>query len=114
MTTAEILPVNFTISDEAKRALDDLRQRFDQSFPTDPAVVPSIGWGYVLGTSPDEGNVAIGFYRRSEEAAVAAAIQVSSGVRLVFFTTPEHHLRFAGKMLDHTAEHGFFLREGAE
>jgi hypothetical protein len=43
-------------------------------------------------------------------ADIAAGIQEVSGIKLVFFTTEEHHGKFAGKVLDFAAERGFFLR----
>jgi hypothetical protein len=42
---------------------------------------------------------------------VADAIQEVSGLKLVFFTTEQYRPRFQGKVLDHAAERGFFLRD---
>ena len=41
---------------------------------------------------------------------VAHGIQNVSVLQLVFFTTEQYYRRFEGKVLDHAADRGFFLR----
>jgi hypothetical protein len=111
MTSSEILPVNFTISDQAKRGIEQLRKDYDAACPQDRAAVLAVAWGYY---SADTGcrfeNVVVSFYPQSMLAGVAHGIQEVSGVKLVFFTTEELHGKFAGKVLDFTAARDFFLR----
>jgi hypothetical protein len=54
--------------------------------------------------------VVIGIYPQSQFAEVAHGIQVVSGVPLIFFTTEEYRPKFDGKVLDYTAQAGFFMR----
>jgi putative cell wall-binding protein len=42
-----LLPINFTISEAAKNAINAMRADYDAAFPNNPAVVPAIGWAYV-------------------------------------------------------------------
>jgi hypothetical protein len=112
MTTSEILPINFTISSLAKRALEQVRRDYDLRFPQDPAAVLSVAWGLgVSDTGQRSENVVIGVYPLSMRSHVASGIQDASGIPMVFFTTEEFHYKFAGKVLDHSGERGFFLRE---
>jgi len=111
MSAKDVLPVNFTISDAAKQAADTIRAEYDAAMPGDPAAVLCVAWGIVV---PHAGarseGVVVGYYQQSQLADVAVAIQEVSGVRLVFFTTEEHHGKFAGKILDFSPERRFFLR----
>jgi len=111
MTRSGLLPVNFTLSSSAREAIDALRRDHDRQFAADPSAVAAIGWGYVLGSDPRSGNVTIGFYTRSELAEVSWGIQEVSGMEFVFVTAEEHHPLFEGRVLDHTDDQGFFLRE---
>jgi hypothetical protein len=108
--SSEISRANFTISAEAKRAIEDVRAKHDASFPGDPAAVACVAWGVSV---PDSGasfdGVMIGFYTQSMLADVAHGIQEVSGMKLVFFITDEHYGKFDGKILDHTVARGFFL-----
>jgi hypothetical protein len=108
----DILPVNFTISAAAKQAIAQIRADHDAQFPGDPAAVLSVAWGLYREESGSERfeNVVIGFYTRSMLGEVAHAIQRVSGLDLIFFTTQELRRNFAGKILDHADERGFFLR----
>lgn len=108
MTQSDILRVNFTIAAAAKLAIEKLRRDYDAQF-LDPAAVLWIGWG-IADTRPRLENVVIGFYPESMLPEIADGIQEVSGVKFVFFTTSQYHPRFAGKVLDHSAGRGFFLR----
>lgn len=111
MPDSEILPVNFTISSAAKLAMEQVRQEHDAQFADDPVGVLSVAWAiYKAGTPERYENVIIGIYTKSLLAEVAHGIQDASGVKIIFFTTPEHHGKFAGKVLDHSSDLGFFLR----
>jgi hypothetical protein len=113
MGAPDILPVNFTISAQAKHAAEAIRVQYDAKFPDDPAAVLCVAWGVVI---PNSGgarseNVMVGYYQQSMLRDIAHGIQEASGVKLVFFTTEEHHGKFAGKVLDFASDRGFFLRE---
>jgi hypothetical protein len=108
---SEILPVNFTISPAAKRAMERVKQDYDTQFADDPVGVLSVAWAiYKAGTPERYENVIIGIYPKSIIADVAHGIQDASGMKIVFFTTPEYHGNFAGKVLDHSEDIGFFLK----
>jgi hypothetical protein len=112
MASSGLLPVNFTISETAKQAVEKVRADYDAAFPHDPAAVLCVAWGIVIPKSgPSSENVVVGYYQQSMLPEVAHGIQEVSGVKLVFFTTEEFHGRFAGKVLDYAESGGFFLRE---
>jgi hypothetical protein len=111
MGQSTLLRVNFTLSPAAKRAAEALRREYDARFPDDPAAVLSISWGYVEGTDPYSGRVMVGYYQQSQLPDVAHGIQQVSGVKFVYFTIDKFHRLFEGKVLDHTDDRGFFLRE---
>lgn len=112
MTTSAILPVNFTISQVAKAAIVSLRQEYNAQSPHDPAAVLSVSWGrFMPHSGPQYEAVVMSFYPQSQLADVAHGIQQVSGLDVIFFTTPQHHGKFAGKVLDHAAERGFFLND---
>jgi hypothetical protein len=111
MDASDFLLANFTISDAAKCAAEDLRVEYDARFPEDPAAILSIGWGYVEGTDPLSGRVVVSFYPRSMGDEVTHGIQEVSHVKVIFFITERFHPLFEGKVLDHSDERGFFLRE---
>ena len=50
-------------------------------------------------------------YPRSMLAEVAHGIQEVSGVKLIFFTMEEYLPRFEGKVLDHSEDQGFLMKE---
>ncbi len=112
MTDSNMLPVNFTISPAAKNAIALITRDHDALFPHDPAALPSIGWGSYYANDDTKlfENVVLSFYRQSQRAEIAHGIQKASELELIFFITEEHHPKFAGKVLDHTTEGGFFLR----
>lgn len=115
MTLPPDIPrANFTISDDAKRGIGLLRRDYD-AHVTDPAGVVSVGWARVMPTaSPPFETVAVTFYGRSLRAEVASAIQIVSGIEVVFFAGAPDLPKFEGKVLDFTEERGFFLSEGTE
>lgn len=111
MTQSEILRANFTISEAAKQAIEQVRQEHDAQFP-EPAVLLCVGWGFFTPQSgPGWENVVISFYTPVEFPDVAHGIQEVSGVKLIFFTLEEYLDRFAGKILDHSDDNGFFMRK---
>jgi hypothetical protein len=108
----DILPANFTISEAAKAAIEVMRADYDAAFPDNPAAVPAVGWAYVnLNSGVQYERVFVSFYQRDQYAEIAHGIQEVSGVKLIFFTTEEHHPKFNDKVLDHAPGRGFFLRE---
>ena len=112
MANDDILPANFTISNAAKAAIEAMRADYDAAFPDNPAAVPAVGWAHVkLKSGAQYESVFVAFYQRDKLPEIAHGIQEVSGVKLIFFTTEEHHPKFEGKILDHAAEQGFFLRE---
>jgi hypothetical protein len=111
MRDSGILPINFTISDKAKLEIRNLREFWDAK-SLDPAAVAVIAWGMFRDNSGKRGeNVLVTFYGQSQLSEVADGIQDASGLPVVFFTTEEHYLKFEGKVIDHMAERGFFLRD---
>lgn len=113
MKGPELIPINFTISVAAKREIENLRQ-FWNAEASDPAAVALIAWGLFRGSSGEEWeNVVVTFYGKSQRAEVEHRIQIVSGLPVVFFTTAAYHPNFEGKVVDHAAEQGFFLRDSA-
>jgi len=111
MSAPGMLKANFTISEEAKKAIAKVRSDYDVLHPSDPAAVMVVAWGIVdPDAGPDSESVVIGFYPQSMLAEIAHGIQEVWGVELAFFTIEEYRGRFDGKILDHAAERGFYLR----
>jgi hypothetical protein len=111
MQDTDILPVNFTISPSAKQEIEVIRQQWNEQLP-DPAAVLSVSWGLFHFNSGERSeNVVISFYGESELSKIAHGIQRVSDMDVVFFTIPAYHSKFEGKIIDHEANRGFFLRE---
>jgi hypothetical protein len=111
MSDSDIPRANFTISEQAKAGIARIRREYDALFPNDPAAVISVAWGIAMtDAGPRFEGVVIGIYPQSQFAEVAHGIQVVSGVPLIFFTTAEYRPKFDGKVLDYTAQAGFFMR----
>ena len=105
------LPVNFTISEQAKAEFETIRQLYLEHTDDPPAVL-MVGWGttyFNAGGTAD--GVVVGYYGESQRAEAERGVEMVSGVELLFFITPENHWRFAGKLLDHSSARGFFLTE---
>jgi hypothetical protein len=99
MRDSGILPINFTISDNAKLEIRNLRD-FWNAKSLDPAAVAVIAWGLFQNTSGERReNVLVTFYGQSQLSEIADG-----------FTTQDHYPKFEGKVIDHMAERGFFLR----
>ena len=111
MSDTDILRANFTISDAAKREIENVRRFWNENVP-DPAAVLMVSWGFYHFNSGEKAQgVIISFYGQSELPRVAHGVQRVSGIDLVFFTLPEYLPKFEGKVIDHTPERSFFLRE---
>jgi hypothetical protein len=111
MPNAELLRATFSFSPAARQAVEILKKDHDARFPGDPAAILSVGWGYVDEAKPFDGALALGFYTESRVKEVTDGIQDVSGVPLIYFTTERFHPLFDGKVIDHSAEQGFFLRQ---
>jgi hypothetical protein len=110
MSGTDILRANFTISDAAKREIENLGRFWNENVP-DPAGVLMVSWGFYQFNSGEKAeNVVVSFYPRSQLPTVAHGIQQVSGIDVVFFTLPEYLPKFEGKVIDHTPERSFFLR----
>jgi hypothetical protein len=110
MTRADTLSVNFAISPAAKREIEIIRQQWNAKF-SDPAAVLMVGWGLFHDDSGrGSENVVVSFYAKSQLPEIAHGIQTVSGIEVVFFTTPQHHSKFEGKIVDYAIDRGFFLR----
>ncbi|MBZ0140313.1 MAG: hypothetical protein K8H87_11145 [Pseudorhodoplanes sp.] len=111
MPDTDFLPARFTISENAKREIEVMRGAWNDNIH-DPAEIAVIGWGiYIAHSGARHENVVVTFYGRSEVAPIAHAVQTVSGIPIVFFTTPHYARYFDGKVLDHSRDYGFFLRE---
>jgi hypothetical protein len=107
--TSDLLRVNFTIAPAAKAAIERLTREHDERFGRAGAM--AISWGHREGADPLTGNVTLGFYSKAQLPEIERGIQEVSGVQFVYFTTDEFHPLFDGKVIDHSPERGFFLRE---
>ncbi len=111
MSDPDILPINFTISPAAKLEINNVKE-FWNSESLDPAAVAVIGWGLFRGNSGERWeNVFVTFYGKSQLHEIEHGIQDASGLPVVFFTVEDHHPKFEGKVVDHAAGRGFFLRD---
>lgn len=111
MPERDIIVANFTISEAAKHEFENVRQAVNDHNPSDPAAVLMVGWGlYRLNSGERFERVVVSYYNQSQLAEVTHGIQEVSGVKLVFFTTPDYVHHFDGKVLDHSPERSFFLR----
>ncbi len=105
------LPVNFTLSEAAKAEIARLRSIWPEMAKEEPGYL-SISWGEVyVNEGRQSGIVLVNFYPRSEDDELRPYIQQVSGVDFIYFTTQQHWWRFSGKVLDHTPEQSFFLRD---
>jgi hypothetical protein len=78
----------------------------------DPAAVVMVGWGLFSSKSGRRSEgVVVSFYGKSQAADVAHGVQDVSGLPIVLFTTAGYYPKFHGKVLDHTVEGGFLLRD---
>ena len=106
------MPANFVLSPSALAEIERIRQLYLKQWPSDPPVIPWIGWGTTtMNSGVTSDGVVVGFYRRSESQAVAQGVETVSGLALLFFITAENYGRFAGKVLDHRPESSFVLRD---
>jgi len=48
MVSPEVLRANFTISDAAKAAIEQIRKQYDAQWPDNPAAVAMVGWSIVV------------------------------------------------------------------
>jgi hypothetical protein len=88
MKLPDIPVANFTISENAKHGIDNLRQAFNAR-SSDPAMVPTVGWAKYMPNAGDPyEQVAVTFYGRSQYDEIAAAIQIVSGIEVVSFRSP--------------------------
>ena len=111
MTQTDVLQVNFTLSPAARTEIEHLMDKSNADQPGS-AAVPGICWGlYHPNSGPQFGAVAIGFYDESQLPDIKHGIQEVSGLKFVYFTTPEYHKNFEGKVLDYTEKRQFFLRD---
>jgi hypothetical protein len=111
MRNPDVLPANFIISPAAKAEIANLRQFWDAR-SLDTAAVVVIAWGiFTSHAGRHWENVVVSFYGKSELSQVAHGVQQVSGLPIVFFTTPEHHPKFEGKVVDYDEARGFFLRD---
>ena len=109
MPDEPILPVNFTTSPVAWAEIDLIRYLYDQRFGN-KADVLMIGWGTtILNDGRSWGNVIVSFYGKSQRPQIQHGIQFMDGREVAFFTVPEHHHRFEGKVIDFEQDKGFFL-----
>lgn len=110
MAQSDIPIINFTISANARRGFEVVRQSFN-AHSSDPAGVLCIGWGrFTPHSAPPFENVVVSFYGQSQRPEIAAAIQQIENLEIVFFATPRDHANFEGKMLDFEDDRGFYLR----
>jgi|SRR5689334_9542483 hypothetical protein len=110
MLDPDLPRANFTISDAAKREIENLRRFWNENV-SDPAAVAMVAWGHYNFNSGEKAEgVVISFYGESQLPTVARGIQHVSGIDVVFFTLPDYLPKFEGKVLDHTPERSFFLR----
>jgi hypothetical protein len=111
MTEETFRPANFTISDNAKRGIEELRRSFD-SQSSEPAAVATIGWArYIPYVGAPYERAAVTFYTRSQYREVSHAIQIVSGIEVVYVPVAEDYAKFEGKVLDWNEGDGFYLRE---
>ena len=111
MSDSDILRANFTVSDAAKREIENLRRSWNENV-SDPAAVVTVSWGFYHFDSGEKAeNVVISFFGQSELPRVAHGIQRVSGIDLVFNTWREYLPKFEGKVIDHTQDRSFFLRK---
>jgi hypothetical protein len=111
MAQEEFPKPNFTISENAKRGIEELRQWLD-SQSSEPCSVPMIGWGrYIPNHGTPYERAAVAFYTRSQYREISPAIQIVSGIEVVYLPVAEDYARFEGKVLDWIEGDGFFLRE---
>jgi hypothetical protein len=110
MPQSDIPAINFTISANARRGFEVLRQSFN-AHSSDPAGVLCIGWGrFMPHSAPPFENVVVSFYGQSQRAEIAGAIQQVANLEIAFFATPKDCANFEGKMLDFDDDRGFYLR----
>jgi hypothetical protein len=108
------MPVNFTISDAAKTEIASMRSIWFSMSGHKPGVL-SIAWGTANYNNGKTNSFAIvSFYDEEQHDEIKHGIEMVSGLEVLFFITRENYDRFAGKVLDHSAEQSFYLTDPAE
>lgn len=114
MIQSDIPTINFTISEDAKRGIEVLRQSFN-AHSSDPADVLCVGWGrFMPHSAPPFENVVVSFYGQSQRGEIAGAIQRVEDIEIAFFATPKDCAKFEGKALDFDHDRGFYLSNKAK
>ena len=107
----EFPKANFTISENAKRGIEELRRWYDSHSP-EPASVATIGWArYIPYRGEPYERAAVTFYTQSQYREISPAIQIVSGIEMVYLPVAEDYAKFEGKVLDWVDGDGFYLRE---
>lgn len=111
MLKTDIMPINFAISDSAKKEIHRMMEDSNTS-ESSSALVFYLAWGnYILNDGARFEEIMFGFYGKDNYNSVADMVKSVSGMDIVFFVIPRDHHNFAGKILDFTPEKGLFLRE---
>ncbi|MEL6059627.1 MULTISPECIES: hypothetical protein [unclassified Methylobacterium] len=109
MQKEPILPINFTISSEAWKEIDSIRNLYDEG-SDDKADVLSIAWGTtILNSGKSWENIVVGFYRKSERYKIEGGIQILNGCEIIFFITPKYCGIFEGQVIIFAQDKWFFL-----
>ena len=112
MSDNGLVPARFTISDAAKREIDQLSEGWTARIADDPAAGAWISWAE---WRPHVGEpwqaVFVTVYGRAYGEEIAEIIQEVSGVAVLFTAHPDDAPRFNGKVVDFHPDQGFFLRE---
>lgn len=118
MSDLPIPSINFTLTENALRGIEEYRTLFLESFPEDPPAFPSIGWGiYNLKNGIVFENVIVTFYQKSKAEEVRPYLRRVGGVDLIYLISPDYHHKLEGAIIDYRTGEGFFLRDlvtGAE
>lgn len=109
MQREPILPINFTISPEAWKEIDVIRNLYDER-SDDKADVLSIAWGTtILNSGKSWEDIVVGYYTKSERYKIEGGIQILDGCEVIFFVTPKHYGIFEGQVIRFAQDKWFFL-----
>jgi len=111
--------INFTLTQNARRGIEEIRQIYLDNYPDEPPEFPSVCLAtYHLDNGIVFENVMVGFYQKGEAAEnMRPFLQRVGDIDLIYFVTEEGHRKLEGAIIDYRTGEGFFMRDpvtGAE
>ncbi|MFG1330314.1 hypothetical protein V5F41_03570 [Xanthobacter autotrophicus] len=119
MNDPRMPPINFTLTENARRGIEEIRKIYIANYPDEPTEFPSVCFAiYRLDNGIMFENVMVSFYQKGEAAEkMRPFLQRVGDIDLIYFVDEEGHRKLEGAIIDYRTGEGFFLRDpvsGAE